>query len=62
MLLSLAIYVVVKDTEAAYVSISGGRDREDVVHVYNGRVLSHKKEQTWSSCSVVDGPRVHHTE
>ena len=37
-------------------------DEEDVVHIYNGILLSHKKEQNWVICSEVDGPRVCHTE
>ena len=27
---------------------------ENVVHIYNGILLSHKKEQIWVSCSKVD--------
>ena len=30
-------------------SISGGIDK-DVVHIYNGVLLSHKKEQNWVIC------------
>ena len=37
-------------------------DREDVVHIYNGILLSHKKEQNWVICRDVDGPRDCHTE
>ena len=29
----------------------------DVVHVYNGIPLSHKKEQSYTICRDVDGPR-----
>ena len=37
-------------------------DKEDVVHIYNGMLLSHKKGN-WVICSDVDGPtRVCHTE
>lgn len=28
----------------------------DVVHVYNGIPLSHKKEQSYTICRDVDGP------
>ena len=28
-------------------------DKEVVVHLYNGILLSHKKEQTWVNCSEV---------
>ena len=30
---------------------------KEVVHVYNGILLSHKKEQNWIICRDVDGPR-----
>ena len=36
-------------------------DKEDVVHIYNGILLSHKKEQNWVICRDVDGPREYHT-
>ena len=37
-------------------------DKEDVAHIYNGILLSHKKKRNWVICSEVDGPRVCHTE
>ena len=37
-------------------------DKEDVVHIYNGILLSHKKERNWVICREVDGPRDCHTE
>ena len=37
-------------------------DKEDVAHIYNGILLSHKKEQNCITCSEVDGPRDYHTE
>ena len=43
-------------------SIDRWLDKEDVVHIYNGIVLSHIKKQNWVICSEVDGPRVCHTE
>ena len=33
-------------------SISGGIDKE-VVHIYNGILLSHQKEQNWVTCRDV---------
>ena len=36
--------------------------KEDVVHVYNGILLSHKKEQKNAICSNTDGPGGHHSE
>ena len=37
-------------------------DKEDVAHIYNGILLSHKKKRNWVICSEVGGPRVCHTE
>ena len=37
-------------------------DKEDVAHIYNGILVSHKKERNWVICSEVDGPRDCHTE
>ena len=36
--------------------------KQDVVHLYNGILLSHKKEQTNAICSNMDKPRDCHTE
>ena len=36
-------------------------DKEDVVHIYNGLLLSHKKEWNNAICSNMDGPRDCHT-
>ena len=43
-------------------SINRGLDKEDVVHVYNGILFSHKKERNWVICRDVDGPGDCHTE
>ena len=37
-------------------------DKEDVVHIYNGILLGHKKEQNNAICSNMDGPRDCHTK
>ena len=37
-------------------------DKEDVVHIYNGILLSHKKQQNWVICKDVQGPSNCHTE
>ena len=37
-------------------------DKKDVVHIYNGILLSRKKEQNNAICSNMDGPRDCHTE
>ena len=33
-----------------------------MVHIYNGILLSHKKERNYAICRGVDGPRDSHTE
>ena len=37
-------------------------DKEDVVHIYNGILLSHKKEWNNATCSNMDRPRDDHTK
>ena len=51
-----------QDMKAIYMSIDGWMDKEDVVPVYNGILLSHKKEWNNTICSDMDGPRDCHTE
>ena len=41
---------------------STGMDKEGVVHIYNGILLGHKKEQNWVICRDVAGSRDCHTE
>ena len=48
--------------EAAWMSIDRWMGKEVAVHVYNGVLLSCKKEQTGVSCSDVDEPRACYTE
>ena len=38
-------------------SINRGLDKEGAVHLYNGILLSHKKEQNRIICRDVDGPK-----
>ena len=37
-------------------------DKEDVVHIHNGILLSHQKEQKNAICSNMDGSRDYHTK
>ena len=37
-------------------------DKEDVVHIHNGILLSHKKECICVSSNEVDEPRAYYTE
>ena len=43
-------------------SINRGMDKEDVVHIYNGILLSHWKEWNNDICSNTDGPWNCHSE
>ena len=43
-------------------SIDRGMDKEDVVHIYSGILLSHKKEWNNAIYSNMDGPRNYHTK
>ena len=43
-------------------SIDRGMNKEDVAHIYNGILLSHKKEINNAICSKVDGTRDSHTK
>ena len=36
-------------------------NKEDVARIYNGILLSCKKDQNWVTCRDMDGPRVCHT-
>ena len=48
------------DMEATYMSIDRWMDKEAVVHMYNGILLSHKKECMWISSNRVDEPRAYY--
>ena len=48
--------------EATEMSINIGMDKEDVVHIYNGILLRHKKALNNAICSNMDGPRDCRTE
>ena len=39
-----------------------GTDKEDAIHIYNGILLSHKREQNCFIFRDVGGPRDYHTE
>ena len=43
-------------------SVNIGMDKEDVVHMYNGILLSHKKEWIWVSSNELGEPRAYYTE
>ena len=37
-----------------------GLDKDDVVHIYYGTLLSHKKEENVTLCNSMDGPGEHY--
>ena len=43
-------------------SIMRWMDKEAVVHIYNGIVLSHEKDHIWVSCYDVDESQAYYTE
>ena len=51
-----------QDMETAHMSTDRRMDKEDLVHIYSGILLSHKKEWKNAICSNVDGPRDDHTK
>ena len=53
-----------QDIEATSISININKetDKEDVAHIYNGILFSHKKEWNCGICGDVDGPSICHTE
>ena len=55
-----------QDMEATWMSIDRGRAKEDVVHTYNGILLSHSKEwsnvATWMDLEIVILNEVSQTE
>ena len=48
-----------QDTEAILVSVSGRKNKEDVIQIYNAILLSHKKEQNFGTSWVVQWLRIH---
>ena len=43
-------------------SIDKWMDKEVMLHIYNGILLSHEKEHIWLSSNKVDQPRAYYTE
>ena len=48
--------------EAKQMSINRGMDKEDVVQIYNGMLLSHKKGWNNDICNNMNGYRNYHTK
>ena len=48
--------------EVTQMSTDRWMDKEAVVHIYNGILLTYKKEHIWVSANEVDEPRAYYTE
>ena len=48
--------------EATYMPIDRWMDKEVVVHIHNGILLSHKKEHIWVSPDEVDEPKAYYIQ
>ena len=44
-----------QDMETTQMSINRGMGKEDMVHAYDGVLLSHKKGKKWIICRNMDG-------
>ena len=51
-----------QDTEATSMSTERGMEKEDMVQINNGILLSHEKEQNSTICGDMGEPRDYHTE
>ena len=51
-----------QDMEATYMSADRWMNKKDVVHIYRGVSLSHKKEWNKDICSNMEGPRDYFTK
>ena len=56
------MFYSIQEIEKTCMSINRGMDKEDVVHIHNGILLSHKKEQNNAIHSNMDGSRDSHTK
>ena len=57
-----ALFTIVQDMDATYVSIDRWMDKEDVVYIHSGILLSHKKEWDNAIWNNMDGPKDYHTK
>ena len=51
-----------QNMKTMYMSISRGVYKDDVMHIHNGILLSHRKERNNSICSNMGGPRNYHAK
>ena len=58
---STILFTIAKTWKEAKMSINREMDKENIVHVYSGILLGHKKEWNNAICSYMKGPRDYHT-
>ena len=57
-----ALFTITRTWKQPKCPVDRWMDKEDVAHIYNGILLSHKEKWNWVICSEVDGPRVCHRQ
>ena len=58
----ITLFIATLFTIARTLPIDRWMDKEVMVHIHSGILLSHKKEQIWVSSDEVDEPRTYYTE
>ena len=56
-----ALFTIAKTWKQPKCPLADEWIKEDVVHIYNGILLSHKKTQNNAICSSMDATRDYHT-
>ena len=57
-----ALYTIAKTWKQPKCPPDRGVDKEDVVHVHSGLLLSHQKQRNNGICSNMDGRRNYHAK
>ena len=60
MLDACSIIYNLQDIEAAQVSINRWVDKTTMAHLQNGILLGYKKEESFTLCDSLDGPKEHY--
>ena len=59
---TVALFTIAKTWKQPKYPSTLPMDKEDVAHIHNGLLVSHKKEWNNAICSNMDGPRDYHTK
>ena len=57
-----ALYTIAKTGKQPKRPLTKGVDKEDVVRIHNGILVSHEKERNNGICNSMDGPRNYHAK